>query len=87
MAVTGKADAACRAAAGMEAAMSAERTDEQVVKERWPDAQCFRFNVGSHQFWCVSSLVGGHTLSAACYTHAEAWADAARRVELERREG
>ena len=63
--------------------MSAERTDEQVVKERWPEAQC-QWTIRGWRVWVGNIDDGiielGRTSSAYV---ADAWAEAARRIRAE----
>ena len=61
--------------------MSAERTDEQVVKEKWPEAEAD----GDEGHAAI--FVGMYQVSDWKATEADAWADVARRVERERGEG
>ena len=55
---------------------------EQKVKAKWPDAQCLYFQEGATAFWGVISSKRGYTLSATWNTEAEAWSDAAQRIEV-----
>lgn len=65
--------------------MSAERTDEQVVKEKWPEAQC-QWTSRGWRVWAGNIDDGiielGRTTSAHV-PEAAAWADAARRIRAE----
>lgn len=63
--------------------MSAERTDEQVVTEKWPEAQC-QWTSRGWRVWAGNIDDGiielGRT-SSAHVPESEAWANAAKRLK------
>jgi hypothetical protein len=58
-------------------------TAEEKVKAKWPDAVCLYFQEGATAFWGVLSHKRGRTLSATWNTEADAWQDAASRINTE----
>ena len=62
--------------------MTISKTDEQVVKEKLPDAEIF-IALNSSGAFAVRSNSLGVTISAMKFTRDGAWADARRRIEQE----
>lgn len=57
-------------------------TDQEKVKQRWPDAYVDRIGKPSWREWLYQiRLHTGEPLGAERLTQAAAWADAARRLE------
>jgi Holliday junction resolvasome RuvABC endonuclease subunit len=58
-------------------------TNEQIVKEKYPEAYClkYKFYQTTQDYTIYSQMIGGVTLGATAFSEADAWAYAAERVK------